>query len=202
MTERTPRARATALSARRQAFVREYLIDLNAAQAAVRAGYSARTARAQGARLLTNVDIAAAILSAMQARTERTQVTADRVIEELAVVAFSDLRNYRMGSDDPLSLRLDSRSDAARAVSRIKRTRVRTRYKKNGRWVSETTDTVELRLWDKVSALRALMPHLGLTTERTESRDLTIEALIAEDDELERSADVSRGTAQQVIDEP
>src|SRR6185437_4743770 len=107
-----------------------------------------------------------------------------------------------MGSDDPLSLRLDSRSDAARAVSRIKRTRVRTRYKKNGRWVSETTDTVELRLWDKVSALRALMPHLGLTTERTESRDLTIEALIAEDDELERSADVSRGTAQQVIDEP
>jgi len=189
-------------TARQRRFADEYLVDLNATKAAERAGYSARTARAQGARLLTNVDIAAAILSAMQARTERTQVTADRVIEELAVVAFSDLRNYRMGSDDPLSLTLGSRSDAARAVSRIKRTRVTTRYEKNGQWVHETTDTVELRLWDKVSALRALMPHLGLTTERTESLDLTIEALIAEDEELERSADVSRGTAQQVIDEP
>ena len=64
-------------------FVEEYLVDHNATAAAVRAGYSERTAKQQGSRLLTNVDVAAAIEKAREDRTERTEVTQDWVIERL-----------------------------------------------------------------------------------------------------------------------
>ncbi|WP_375183503.1 terminase small subunit, partial [Marinobacter sp.] len=69
------------LTPRQQRFVDEYLIDLNATQAATRAGYSAKTAASQGERLLRNVDVAAAIAAAKKARTERTEVDADYVLK-------------------------------------------------------------------------------------------------------------------------
>lgn len=65
------------LTAKQARFVEEYLIDLNATQAAKRAGYSEKTARAQGNRLLTNVDVEHAIQEAMKARSERTEVDQD-----------------------------------------------------------------------------------------------------------------------------
>ncbi len=64
-------------------FVEEYLVDLNATQAAVRAGYSPKTAKQQGQRLLTNVDIHRAIQEGQEARSERTGVTQDQVITGL-----------------------------------------------------------------------------------------------------------------------
>lgn len=66
---------------------RPYLVDLNATKAAIRAGYSERTAKSQGQRLLTNVDIAAAIEKAQEARSERTEITQDWVIANLKSVA-------------------------------------------------------------------------------------------------------------------
>lgn len=75
-------------------FVQEYLIDLNATQAAIRAKYSEKTANEQGARLLANVSIRAAIDEAMDERSERTGITADMVLQELAHIAFDDIKNY------------------------------------------------------------------------------------------------------------
>lgn len=72
-----------ALSAKQKKFVEEYLIDLNATQAAIRAGYSERTARSVGHENLTKPDIQAAILDAKLARAERTELTADWVIQRL-----------------------------------------------------------------------------------------------------------------------
>ncbi len=71
---------AVGLTARQSRFVDEYLKDLNATQAAIRAGYSEKTARAQGQRLLTNVDIEAAVQERMNRRSERTHIDADFVI--------------------------------------------------------------------------------------------------------------------------
>ncbi len=68
------------LNEKQKQFVREYLIDLNATQAAIRAGHSEKTARLQGQRLLTNVDIAKAIDAAKNERAERTEITADYVL--------------------------------------------------------------------------------------------------------------------------
>jgi phage terminase small subunit len=75
-----------ALTPKQEAFVREYLIDLNATQAALRAGYSAKTANEQGARLLANVSVSAAVQEAMDARAKRTEITADYVLEGIKAV--------------------------------------------------------------------------------------------------------------------
>lgn len=74
-------------------FVREYLVDLNATQAAIRSGYSEDTANQQGSRLLANVGVGKAIADAMAERSVRTRVTADRVLTELARIGFSDIRS-------------------------------------------------------------------------------------------------------------
>ena len=71
------------LTPRQSRFVDEYLVDLNATQAAIRAGYSARTANEQGARLLANASVAAAAQSAQLARSERLQLTQDDVLRGL-----------------------------------------------------------------------------------------------------------------------
>jgi phage terminase small subunit len=69
-----------ALTNKQRRFVSEYLVDLNATQAATRAGYSAKTANEQGARLLANVSVQAAIQGAMKSREQRTEITQDYVL--------------------------------------------------------------------------------------------------------------------------
>lgn len=80
------------LTPKQARFVEEYLVDLNATQAATRAGYSPKTAYSAGQRLLKDVEVAAALATAMDARAQRTSITADRVVEELAKIGFSDIR--------------------------------------------------------------------------------------------------------------
>lgn len=70
------------LTPKQRLFVVEYLKDLNATQAAIRAGYSEKTARSQGQRLLTNVDIAAAIKKAIDERAEKIQIDAEWVLRQ------------------------------------------------------------------------------------------------------------------------
>lgn len=68
------------LNEKQEAFCREYIIDLNATQAAIRAGYSAKTARAIGCKLLTNADIQSRIAELMKERSNRAQIDADWVL--------------------------------------------------------------------------------------------------------------------------
>lgn len=70
------------LTAKQQKFVEEYLIDLNATQAAIRAGYSAKTAMEQGYQLLRNSSVSEALSGAFKARSERTQIDADYVLRQ------------------------------------------------------------------------------------------------------------------------
>lgn len=78
-------------SDRQAAFVREYIIDLNATQAALRAGYSPHTAAKQGSRLLQYAEVAAAIAAEQQKRAERTRIDADWVLTTLAEEKTADL---------------------------------------------------------------------------------------------------------------
>lgn len=71
------------LSSKQMTFVREYLVDLNATQAATRAGYSPRTANEQGARLLAKASVAEAVQAGMDARAARTEITADYVLQSI-----------------------------------------------------------------------------------------------------------------------
>lgn len=82
------------LTPKQSAFVAEYLIDLNATQAAIRAGYSVKTAKSVGAENLTKPDIDAAIQEALQKRAERTEISQDRVLEEYAKLAFHNPQDF------------------------------------------------------------------------------------------------------------
>lgn len=88
----TSKGRGNKLKDKRQKFVEEYLIDLNASQAAIRAGYSEKTAKSIGQRLLTFVDVQKAIQEAQNQRSERVQITQDDVLRDL-----QELRDICMG---------------------------------------------------------------------------------------------------------
>jgi phage terminase small subunit len=75
------------MTPKQEAFVREYLIDLNATQAAMRAGYSAKTANEQGARLLANVSVRSAIEQAKARRAEESSISAKYVLDSIQRVA-------------------------------------------------------------------------------------------------------------------
>lgn len=90
------------LTPKQAEFVRQYLVDANATQAAIRAGYSARTAKSQGQRMLTNVDIDTAIKAAQKQRAEKVGRTAEDVLRDIqdvtrAAVGKGDIKNALKG---------------------------------------------------------------------------------------------------------
>ncbi len=90
--------RKTELTPKQEHFVKEYLVDLNGLKAAVRAGYSPKSAAVTAARNLKNPTVRAAVQDAMQRRARRTEVSQDRVLQELARIAFAapdDLQQWR-----------------------------------------------------------------------------------------------------------
>jgi phage terminase small subunit len=154
----------TQLNPKQLRFVEEYLIDTNATQAAIRAGYSPNGASVTGTRFLANAKIAAAVAAAQAERGKRVRMTADDVLAELAALGNSDaLNHYVMTQDGHLALAPGAPPEASRAVASVKR-KVRTFTDKDGN--STTTFEVEFRLWDKNSALEKAGKHLGLYTDR------------------------------------
>ena len=85
-------ARQLGLTEKQQRFVDEYLVDLNATQAAIRAGYSPHTANEQGAQLLAKLSVQHAVREARSAQQKRTAITADTVLMEIANIALADAR--------------------------------------------------------------------------------------------------------------
>lgn len=156
------------LTPKKRRFINEYLIDLNAAQAAIRTGYSKRTARAAGARLLTDVDVAAGIKAAQAALAERTAITQDKVIRELAKIGFSDCRKLydQFGNLKPIH-ELDD--DAAAALAGIETEQKASRETDDDESDQVILTTVrKVKRWDKVRALELLGKQLGMFVEHVE----------------------------------
>ncbi len=82
------------LTPKQQRFVDAYMKGMNATRAAIRAGYSPRSAYSTGERMLRNAEVGAEVERLIAERIERTGVEADRGVEELARLAFSDLREH------------------------------------------------------------------------------------------------------------
>lgn len=165
------------LTAKQERFVAEYLIDLNATQAAIRAGYSEKTADQQGSRLLANVKVAAAIAEAKAKREKRTGITQDRVVAELAKLGFYDIRKaVRWGakptiSDDgetvyPVEMVAseDMDADTAAAVSEV----------------SLTAQGVKIKMADKRAALEALLRHTSGNPDEDDAPSVNINITTAE----------------------
>jgi phage terminase small subunit len=169
------------LTPKQQRFVAEYLIDLNATQAAVRAGYSKRTAHVIGAENLTKPDIALAIREAQDERAERVKVSQDDVLRELLIILKSDVRDFHCDDDGNLTLREGAPDEAWRAVSSLKH-RIIERGGKTPDDEQFTVREVEFKLWNKNDAIDKCMRHLGAyAAEKHEhSGSLKLEDLLAE----------------------
>ncbi|CAA2136743.1 terminase small subunit [Hyphomicrobium sp. ghe19] len=102
-----------ALTPKQRRFVENYLLDLNATQAAIRAGYSKRTAQEQGSQLLNHPTIRIAIDAAKAERSAKTEICAEQVLEEIAAMAFYDPGELMIegaaNAGDPIEAVIDGR---------------------------------------------------------------------------------------------
>ena len=151
-------------------FVEEYLYDLNGTQAAIRAGYSPNSAESQANRLLRNAKVSAAVSKAKAAQSRRTGINNDRVIRELAKIAFAN-------AGDIINMETacvwgNAAADDKAAIASVK-------VKSS---VSPTSQTVEreVKLHDKIKALDLLGKHLGLYENAEQNPDTEDLAPLAE----------------------
>jgi phage terminase small subunit len=150
--------------------VSEYLKDSNATQAAIRCGYSAKSANVNGPRLLVNAGIAAAIAEAQAKRLGRLDITADRVLREVANLAFSDVRAWFDENGALLPIH-ELPDNVAAALGSIEVQRQRTT---RGEEVTVEEHVIKVKAWDKVRSLDMLMRHLALYKDKLEhSGDVT-----------------------------
>lgn len=169
-----------ALTPKQERFVAEYLIDLNATQAAIRAGYSVKTADQQAHQLLKKTSVAEAIQAAMKKREQRTEITQDRVLQELARIAFFDVRKlYR--PDGTMKDPHEMDADTAAAIASIE---VKEEFDHGDRVDEEMEGqphggalkrrrgglvagyTLKTKVFDKGSALHLAMRHLGMLNDK------------------------------------
>ena len=143
----------SSLAPRQQNFVDEYLKDLNATQAAIRAGYSKKTAAVQAARLLTNVQISKAVALARDKQQTRTGISADRALKEAARLAFFDIRKLCDAAGNPIPIQ-DLDDDTAAAIQGLELS-----TEKDGEGF---TTVRKYKIADKNSALERVFKHLGL----------------------------------------
>lgn len=146
------------LTAKQKQFCNEYLIDLNATQAAIRSGYSKKFAEAKSYAMLEKPQIKAYISEKMKVREHRTEITQDKVLQELAKIAFAnttdyvevkDMGQYKMVSTKPTK---DMTLDQVVAIASIK----------------QGANGIEIKLHDKVRALEDIGRHLGMFKDKIE----------------------------------
>lgn len=154
-----------ALTRKQQRFVSEYLVDLNATRAAIRAGYSAKNADKIGSQLLGKTRVADAVASGQSKRLSKLDISAERVLSELARIGFSDVRAW-FDADGRLRPLTDLTDDAARVVASVEVLREKTRKVGNGNGYTIEEAVVKVRAWDKVRALELLAKNLGLLKDR------------------------------------
>ena len=147
------------LTPRQAMFVSEILVDGNASAAAKRAGYSERTARQIGDENLSKPDIAEAIAKAQAKRLERNEVSADRVIAELARVAFFDVRKL-LNADGTMKPLDELDDDTAAVIAGLDLAEI---CDGDGNVVGVLK---KLKICEKLGALDKLARHLGMFNDK------------------------------------
>lgn len=149
-------------------FCDEYLIDLNATQAAIRAGYSVESAGSIGSELLKKPEIRARIDKAMAERSKRTGINADRVLLELAKVALLNPKNVIDFAT--AEVRADATDDDLAAIAGMKVKYVPHKdFDEDGEPIIETAIEREVKLQDKLKALELCGRHLGMFKDNPEA---------------------------------
>ena len=166
-------AKKAKLTEKQQRFVDEYLIDLNATQAAIRAGYSVKTANEQGSQNLAKLSIQQAIAEQMAERSKRTGINQDRVVLELAKIALVKMTDI---VDSQGRIKSDASPDDLACIESVK-------YKESE---SDTGSSVEreVKIASKLKALELLGKHLGMWNDKLDV-NITQPIVITCEDALE-----------------
>ena len=173
------------LTPKQRVFVGEYLVDMNATQAAVRAGYSPAAAGSIGSRLMRNERIRREVERKMAERAERTRITQDRVLEEYARIAFMDPRKLFDPAGQPLDVhRLNAEEAAVLAGLEVVEL-----YEGRGANREQVGYTRKYKLADKLKALDALGKHLGIFKAEKEEDDRELMVCAEMDDEMKEFAE-------------
>ncbi|MFA5633400.1 MAG: terminase small subunit [Porticoccaceae bacterium] len=203
---RKPKAaakRGRKLTPKQERFVEEYLIDLNATQAAIRAGYSEKTADRIGAQLLGKTWVAQAVQRGKEARSKRTKITQDMVLRELARLGFSDIRKVVTWGNTELRVAPPAPGDedgegvvevyhglVLKAADEIDDDTAAAIAE-----VSQGKDGLKVKLYDKRATLVDIGKHIGMFIDRKEVRFGELES--ATDQEIARKV---AQAAQQVAE--
>lgn len=162
------------LTEKQAAFCREYLVDLNATQAAIRAGYSEDTASVIGSENLAKPYIQEIIQAERAKVAERTYISAEKVLREYARIAFGDIRKF-YDAEGKIKNIADLDDDAAAALASID---IDELYEWADGAKINVGITKKIKTHNKLPALDALSKHLGLFTKDNEQKGAAIAALI------------------------
>lgn len=173
-----------ALNPRQIRFCEEYLVDLNATQAAIRAGYSEKTAKAIGCENLTKPDVQEYIQAKRKVLSKSLEINQERVLNEYARIAFFDIR--KIYNDDNTLMDIKSLDDdSAAALAGVEVDEI---FEQAGKTKVHTGNTVKTKIHNKIAALDALGKHLGLFEKDNNQRkpemqplnDAQVDKLISE----------------------
>lgn len=168
-----------ALTDKQKRFCEEYLIDLNATQAAIRAGYSPKTAEQTASRLLRNVKVQEYIAKRQKELSRSTEITQERVIKELALIAFSNNADYAHVVEKKMQVEAggalvdvldkDGNPVMYRTVEPVLTEELTEEQKRALAVIKKGRDGLEVKSCDKVKALELLGKHLGIFTDKIEA---------------------------------
>lgn len=168
-----------ALTDKQKRFCEEYLIDLNATQAAIRAGYSPKTAEQTASRLLRNVKVQEYIAKRQKELSRSTEITQERVIKELALIAFSNNADYAHVVEKKMQVEAggalvdvldkDGKPVMYRTVEPVLTEELTEEQKRALAVIKKGRDGLEVKSCDKVRALELLGKHLGIFTDKIEA---------------------------------
>lgn len=151
------------LTPKQEIFVREWLVDCNGAQAAIRAGYSAKTARTIASELLAKDEVSAAIKAGMEARAKRLDLSADRVVQEAVHLALADITEaVEWGDAVAVKDAETGEVTIAQGIALVPAKDLPARMRSAIAEVSQTKEGLKLKMHSKTAGLEMLFKHLGL----------------------------------------
>lgn len=187
-----------ALTAKQEQFCREYLIDLNATQAALRAGYSEKTSYSIGQENLKKPEIQDFIQKLMDDRSKRTEITADMVLKEYAKLGFSSITDYLKVEETEVVIDFVGEGKNKKPVTqKVQQVKIfETDYVDPEKMqavaeIKQTRDGIALKLHDKKGALDSIARHLGMFND-----SLKVQADVS----VETKPDLSKLSAKELAD--
>ncbi len=152
------------LPPQRRRFVQEYLVDLNATQAAIRAGYSKKSAQEQSSRMLSNAMVSAAVEAGHDRLAELVKVRQYEIVREFKKIGFADMRDFSKWGPGGVTLTKSEEltPEQAACVAEVSQT------------VTENGGTIKFRLHNKIDALNSLAKHLGMFPSKVEQPSVQV----------------------------